>query len=189
MPRWVMVAGRKGRFLKRLFFSMTAGPMAMSFTGLMREEGLEIELQAGGKRSKKLLYMDEAPVLDITVPFVLAHQELYPGARFQVEVFDPKSMRNTTSYIEVLGSEALSLNGKLVAATHIRRSSGQVELDTWFDKQGRVLKEEAQGGLLLLRQGKQQALSDEQGASFPSDDIKDWQKMLTPGGMGESEEK
>ncbi len=179
----------KNRYLKSLFFSMTAGPIALSFSGIMGPGGLEIDLEAAGKRSRRLVSMDEPPVLDVTIPFVLAQQNLYPGARFEVRVFDPRSMHNTTSFIEVLGSEALSMDGKLVAVTHVRRTSSQTKLDSWFDKTGRIVKEEANGGLLLLRQGEDQAKSRQKPSAYGSgvyvdDDSRDWLRMIAPHTVG-----
>jgi hypothetical protein len=137
----------------------------------------------GSSREATVAAMAEPALLDLALPYLLARQDLEPGARYRVPVFDPRTLSNQTQLIEVIGPEAVSHLGRLVAATHLRRSSAGLQLDSWLDPDGRVLKEQLQGGLELVNEGEEQATSGITGinANQAESAGTDWLRVLAPG--------
>lgn len=169
--------------LERFDFELRAGPVGMRVAGRMLAEGLELKIDIGGEGGRRLLPVDEPPLLDLTLPYLLARQNLAPGARYRVAVFDPRSLSNQPSLVEVIGPEAVKIEGRLVPATRLQRSSSGLQIDSWMDADGRLLKEQLEGGLVLLREDAERARNNIVGLKAGEADraAQDWMRALLPG--------
>ena len=155
-----MVLGADMR-LASLDFGMRAGPVRIQATGRVVPEGLELKVDIGGQPGERVLPMAEAPVFDLTLPYLLARQDLQPGDRYRVSVFDPQTLSNREAVVEVVGPEAVpDESGRLVPAMHLRRRAAGLALDSWVDARGRVYREQMEGGLTLVRTDREQATRD-----------------------------
>ncbi len=147
--------------LAHLEFSMRAGPVSIRAEGQMVPGGLSLQVDIGGQPGEQVLPMEEAPLFDLALPYLLAKRDLRPGERFRVTVFDPQTLSNRESVVEVIGPEAVQdEDGKLVPAVHLRRSAAGLSLDSWVGASGRVFKEQMEGGLTLLRSTQERATQD-----------------------------
>ncbi len=145
--------------LEKFEFSLRAGPLQMQARGRMTGQGIEVWLIVGGESRKRLVPMAEPPLFDLAVPYLIARQDLNAGARFRMTVFDPQTLTNRPRVVEVVGPEAVPSGGKLVPAVHLRSTTAGLRLDSWIDADGRLLKEQIQGGLVLRREEPEQAKS------------------------------
>ena len=136
--------------LVRFDFQMRAGPLSTEAEGRWTGKALEIEAGLGFRKVLRRLPMDQAPVFDLTLPAVLVQQDLSSGQRYRVALFDPQSLSQQPAIIEVVGPEALSLGGLMKPAIHFRRRVAGLQVDSWIDAKGRLLKEVVEGGLELL---------------------------------------
>ncbi|HOX45796.1 MAG TPA: hypothetical protein PK668_19505 [Myxococcota bacterium] len=140
-----------GRLLD-LDFGLQAGPVSVSARGRMDQAGLALELDLGGQRSASRLALAEAPLFDLALPYAILARDPQAGDRFRAVVFDPQTLSNRETTIEVVGPDALSLGGAMRPAYHLRRSAAGLTMDSWIDVGGAVLKEELPGGLVLQRE-------------------------------------
>jgi hypothetical protein len=153
---------RAGR-LESFEVDMQAGPVSMSARGRMVREGLAIELDLAGQRSSSRLALVEAPLFDLALPYAILARDPQAGDRFRAVVFDPQTLSNRETLVEVVGPDAVSLGGAMRPAYHLRRSAAGLQLDSWIDAAGGVLKEELPGGLVLLREDADWVKRDIQG--------------------------
>ncbi|MBW2700326.1 MAG: hypothetical protein JRF33_05865 [Deltaproteobacteria bacterium] len=136
--------------LEHFDFQMQAGPLSVEAEGRWTGKAIEIEAGLGSRKVVRRLEMDHSPVFDLTLPAVLVRQDLSSGQRYRVTLFDPQSLSHRPAIIEVVGPEALSLGGGMKPAIHFRRRVAGLQVDSWIDAKGRLLKEVVDGGLELM---------------------------------------
>jgi hypothetical protein len=163
------VAGLKQRFnttlqvdldddlrLRGFVVDVTAGPLVVRSEGRMEGERLILDLDLDGEKKRQVLSLQEPPWFDLTLPLLLASQDLRPGRRFRVTLFDPQSLSNQPVLVEVVALEALPVEGKLVPATHLTREFAGARFDFWIDERGRVLREDTPLGLSLRTESQEE---------------------------------
>jgi hypothetical protein len=140
-------------------FSLQAGPLAVKSHGQVNALGISVEINAAGESFRKTLPLTAKPVFDVALPRMLARQDLRPGRRFQIKLFDPQTLSNQSTVIEVIGRDAINVDGRLVAGIRLRRTQpGQKQTTTgqeiWIDEDGRLLQENISLGLVLRRESE-----------------------------------
>ncbi len=150
-------------------FNLYAGALQIASRGHLTAQGLSVEFEAAGETIRKTLPLTTKPVFDIALPRLLARQDLRPGSRFQIKLFDPQTLSNQPTVIEVVGRDAITVDGRLVAAIHLRRSQPErsqpvlipagTEQEFWIDEDGRLLQETISLGLTLRRESEATATS------------------------------
>jgi hypothetical protein len=150
-------------------FNLYAGALQMVSRGRVTSQGLAVEFDAAGQTIRKTLPLTTKPVFDIALPRLLARQDLRPGSRFQIKLFDPQTLSNQPTIIEVVGRDALTVDGRLTAAIHLRRSQPErsqpllvpadAEQELWIDEDGHLLQETISLGLTLRRENEATATS------------------------------
>ncbi len=164
------------------------GFMDVSLKGNMLGDNLSIELTIGDAKTRRNLSMRQSPVVSMLLPMLLAKQNLQPGQRYRLRVFDPLSFTNSYVVVEVVGIEAVDAGGGLVPAYHVRRKFMGRLVDSWIDEQGEILKEEyAQLGLSFRREDPAKAQVDPAGLDLVGDreQVMTWLQALV-GGRGDS---
>ena len=152
--------------LDRFRLKLQAGPLESRVIGHRKGDRLAVELQLGDRPIKKEWILKEPPLLDFALPRLLMKQDLRPGRRYQVTVFDPQSLSNQPAVIEVIGREAFSAQEGLIPAVHLRRQAGASFIDSWIDERGRVLKIKHAYGLILRRDEKGEAGQESYGRTL-----------------------
>jgi transglutaminase-like putative cysteine protease len=128
---------------------------------------LELEIDAGGDRQSLSLPTDGPVVLPQVMPIHFAlGEDPRPGSRYGFEVFDPSIMERQRVTIEVLGQETMIIpdsvdldgSGGYVVQTedtvptwHVRQEFGGVELESWLDPDGMVVKATSPMGYTIER--------------------------------------
>ncbi|MGD2151987.1 MAG: transglutaminase-like domain-containing protein [Gemmatimonadales bacterium] len=129
---------------------------------------LELEIDAGGDRQNLALPTDGPVVLPQVMPMHFAlGEDPQPGSRYRFDVFDPSIMERQRVTIEVLGQETMILpdsveydgsTGGYVVQTedtiptwHVRQEFGGVELESWLDPDGMVVKATSPMGYTIER--------------------------------------
>lgn len=158
-------------YMESFDFELRTGILDMTASGRMEAGRLQVEVDLGGEKSKKAWPLDEPPLFDLAVPKMLAQRNLRSGQRYRVTVFDPQSMSNRETLIEVIGREAVDVQGVLVPGIHLRQEVGGAgfggsafteasadrQVDTWIGEQGEVLRQDYGFGLTLRRAGREEA--------------------------------
>jgi hypothetical protein len=94
---------------------------------------------------------------------------LRPGEERHYSIFNPVSGKTETISVTTIGSETLSLKGQTQTVTKVAERFGGTTVHAWLDQEGRVVKEEAALGLVMLRESKEDALGSGWQDSTPLD--------------------
>jgi len=172
--------------LNKFEFEAQGGTLSFGIKGKMKKEGLLTEIHLGAQSYKQLWPMDQAPLFNLVVPKLLALQELRQGLRYKMTVFAPQSLSNQPTIFEIVGTEAISLQGILVPVIHFRSVSNNLQLDTWMDEYGVVLREEYPFGLLLKKEEQAQATEgiDSLAPEAKELDLDKLRQLLIPNSFG-----
>ena len=116
------------------------------------------QITTGGETSSFSFPLREPIYLPATTQMALRHTTLQPGEERRFSIFNPLSMRPDTVSITTIGPETLLLNGKTLTATKIAEHFAGTTVHAWLDQDGKVVKEEAPLGLVLIRESQEDAL-------------------------------
>ncbi|HUU00849.1 MAG TPA: hypothetical protein VM425_05340 [Myxococcota bacterium] len=142
---------RQGSF-SSFRLSMDTALLPVEIAGRLEGKYLSVSMQMGSETTRRKIKLVEAPIFDFALPRLLAAQDLSPGRRYSVVLFDPQSLGNKRTLIEVLGPEAKKTRRGLQSAIHLRRNAGGLVLDSWIDEKGNVIAEQTALGLELRRE-------------------------------------
>jgi transglutaminase-like putative cysteine protease len=147
------------------------GPVRVSGTVAGRHVSLTLDTPSGTQREERDL--DEAPVLTVNLPRLLAARGLHAGTEQQVVVFDPATLRSERVTIAVGRREIVNVSAAMAgsgaaAGTYreVRRPmpAFRVELSiaglttsSWITDTGDVVREESQLGLMSVQESPETA--------------------------------
>ena len=163
----------RGFMVKSFAFSLDPGTGPIEVAGSVdgRRIRLTTTTSAGTHTDERIA--DEPPVLMVNLARRLAGAGLTPGARHQLTMFDPATLRSAPLVVEVGRRENVTIDVPGVIRVGGRRVSGiggqripafRVELDfsglrttAWVTDTGEVVKEESPMGLVTVRETPERA--------------------------------
>lgn len=163
----------RGFMVKSFAFSLDPGTGPIEVAGSVdgRRIRLTTTTSAGTRTDERIV--DEPPVLMVNLARRLAGAGLTPGARHQLTMFDPATLRSAPLVVEVGRRENVTIDVPGVIRVGRRRVSGiggqripafRVELDfsglrttAWVTDTGEVVKEESPMGLVTVRETPERA--------------------------------
>ena len=119
---------------------------------------MTFSVTSGGTTSEKRLKLNRAPVISAALKYSIMKDGLRPGRVYERAVFDPMTMSNRTATVEVLDREPVSAAGREYDCYRMRVTYMGVTMTAWLDEQGRTVKEESPGGMVLVMEDREQAL-------------------------------
>ncbi len=133
-------------------FQMRSDVVSMEVLGEVEGQSVHLEIDSAGKRQEKVLHLRRAPYLFLNLrPFLVSHG-LEAGKSFRVPVVLPSTLSNADAVLTVEGEEEIRVNGGSQQAFRIRVSYAGMEATSWYDREGRVLKEVSPMGLTMVRE-------------------------------------
>ncbi len=144
--------------LTHFSFRLVSSGTVFQVTGEVVGQELRGQIRTGGERSPFSFPLREPLYLPDTTQMALRNTALQPGEERQFSIFNPLSMRPDTIGITVIGPETLSLKGKTQTVTKIAERFNGATVHAWLDQEGKVVKEEAHMGFILLRESRDEAL-------------------------------
>ena len=144
--------------LTHFSFRLLTDGAVFQVTGDVADRELRGEITTGGEASPFAFPLHEPLYLPDTVQMALRTTTLPPGEERQFSIFNPLSLRPDTIGITAIGPETLSLQGKTQTVTKVAERFNGTTLHAWIDQEGKVVKEEATMGLVLLRESREEAL-------------------------------
>jgi len=142
----------KRQVFQRFELKLQAGPLKGQLNGKLDQGKLVVTINLGAETIEKIWPLDGPPIFNFALPKLLAQYDLRKGRRFRVTVFDPQTLTNQATEIEVIGPEVLKTSQGLKSTIRLRRSLAGNNLDTWIDEAGMVLQEEYALGLMLRKE-------------------------------------
>jgi transglutaminase-like putative cysteine protease len=145
-------------FILRSFtFSLDPGTGKVEVSGRVVGRNLELSIRnASGARSETRT-LAEAPALSLNLARQIALQRLKVGARFQIAVFDPATLRNSDMDIEVVKREVLFIAGQPLPVYRLETRFSGLKASTWMTELGEVVREESPMGLIVVKESQAQA--------------------------------
>ncbi len=131
------------------------------FRALGQVEGgkVRIEVRTGSSVEKKVL--ETKGVLYITgmVGPVLLQQGIKANKTYSFQSFDPTLLSIVQTEVTVKGQDSLQIGDSSFVAYKIESSLLGLTSTTWFDKNGRTLKEESPPGITMIKEPPEKALA------------------------------
>jgi len=172
-------------------FSLESGAGTFAAQGEVAGDTLlTVDVQAGGAPNQVSFRVSEAPIFAAALPIRVAVGEgLEVGRSLRVSVFDPSTLATRTVEVTVLEYDTLAVpdsaswnpdTGRWTAARfdsipawRVAEAYGGVEVESWIDGDGRILKASSPLGFTMVRteyELARQALADAEGQPAVLDD-------------------
>jgi transglutaminase-like putative cysteine protease len=144
--------------LRSFEFSLDPGTGAVQVSGTVEGTRLDLTVATPSGRRQESRELPEVPALSLSVPRRLAAAGLRAGARHQLSLFDPATLRNAPLVIDVEEREVVSAAGRPVPAFRVRSQFGGITSFSWITDTGEVVKEESPLGLVVVRETQERAV-------------------------------
>jgi hypothetical protein len=160
--------------LQDFSFRLVSSGVVFEVSGKVLDNGtsgreLRGQVLSGGNPSPFSFPLREPLYLPATTQMMLRGVSLQPGEERQYSIFNPLSAKTETINVTTIGPETLTLKGQQLAVTKVAERFGGTTVHAWLDQEGKVVKEEAALGLVLLRENQEDALGGGWEDSTPLD--------------------
>jgi hypothetical protein len=155
--------------LTRFDFRLLSSGLTFRASGAVQAQTLYGQMSTGGEASFFSFPLHSPIYLPAATQLALRNALLREGDERRFSVFNPLSMRTETMTVAVVGPETLTLKGQLQKTTKVMERFGETTAHAWLDADGKVVKEEASLGMVLLRESEQEALGGGWQDSTPFD--------------------
>lgn len=160
--------------LQDFSFRLVSSGVVFEVSGKVFDNGtsgreLRGEVLSAGNPSPFSFPLREPLYLPATTQMMLRGVSLQSGEERQYNIFNPLSAKTETINVIAIGLETLTLKGQQLAVTKVAERFGGTTVHAWLDQEGKVVKEEASLGLVLLRENREDALGGGWEDSTPLD--------------------
>lgn len=142
--------------LKQFVFSLRSPMSSFKAQGQVVQDKLQI-LWFVGKRKVRMKVPYRPSMLPSVLRPYIAAQKPPPGKKLKAVLFDPQSRSYIESVITVEGYDDIVIKGKKYRALRLRQRYRNMALMAWIDDDGKIVKEQAPGGMMLLRESAKDA--------------------------------
>lgn len=149
----------RGFAVRSFRFSLDPGTGAVEVSGRLEGRRLDLTIATPGGQRTESREMDQVPALSLNVPRRLAAAGLVAGARHELSLFDPATLRNAPMTIDVEAREVVRAADRPVPAFRLRSHFAGITSLSWVTDTGEVVKEESPLGLVVVRETREQALN------------------------------
>ena len=138
-------------------FRMRSDVVSMEVLGEVTGRTVNLKIDSAGKTQKKVLRLRRTPYLFLNLRPYLVSEGLEAGKSFRVPVVLPSTLSQAEAVLTVEGEEEIRIDGETREAFRIQVSYAGMEATSWYDREGRVLKEVSPMGLTMIRETAGQA--------------------------------
>lgn len=150
-------------FTLKSFEFMLFANLSMKAKGEVRGNELHLEISSGESINRSIIPLKEIPYLSSGLKPLILSEGLVVGKRFRQTLFDPSTMSSTPIEIVVEGKEKVILKDKKIECYRIRSSFKGITIRSWIDEEGTTIKEESPLGLILVKESKADAITENWG--------------------------
>jgi hypothetical protein len=133
-------------------FRMRSDVVSVVVLGEVEGKTVNLKIDSAGKTQKKVLRLRRPPYLFLNLRPYLVSDGLEAGKSFRVPVVLPSTLSQADAVLTVEGEEEIRIDGETREAFRIQVSYAGVEATSWYDREGRVLKEVSPMGLTMIRE-------------------------------------
>ena len=156
---WVATTCRtdKAFALTSFSFRMRSDVVSMEVLGEVSGQIVTLKIDSAGKTREKVLRLRRPPYLFLNLRPYLVSDGFEVGKSFRVPVVLPSTLSQADAVLTVEGEEEIRIDGETREAFRIQVSYAGMEATSWYDREGRVLKEVSPMGLTMMRETAGQA--------------------------------
>jgi hypothetical protein len=149
--------------LKSFEFRMFSNLFSFQAKGKIKGNELRMDLLSGGSVKQSVIPLREIPCLASSLKPMMLADGLIVGKKLSYNVFDPSTMSTTPVEVLVEGIEEVALRDKRIECYRLKSTFKGIALRSWIDEDGSTIKEESPLGLMLLKESKADALTENWG--------------------------
>ncbi len=149
----------RGLALEHFEFEIESGRFRFRARGRVLGGILSVDTESAGAQSRIDIPATKEIRPVAALSEVLAHADLTPGTRYELDAFDPASLARVTVQAEVIGPDDLQLLDETVIATRITLNFRGMIQTAWIDRSGELLRERGLLGMRLEKTTRDQALA------------------------------
>jgi hypothetical protein len=138
-------------------FRMRSDVVSVEVLGEVSGRTVNLKIDSAGKTREKLLRLRRPPYLFLNLRPYLVSDGLEAGKSFRVPVVLPSTLSQADAVLTVEGEQSIRIGGETRKAFRIQVSYAGMEATSWYDHEGRVLKEISPMGLTMIREAAGQA--------------------------------
>jgi len=140
-------------------FRLTSGVISLSVSGTVQGPRMRLNIFTGGKNEFRYIPLKEPPVLANSIRYFLLKKGIKPGMHYSLPFFDPLTLSTRTMQVTVLDRESVEINGTHHDCYKVQTSFQGMTTSSWVNEQGETLREESPMGMVLVREGREQAMN------------------------------
>ncbi|MBU0481207.1 MAG: transglutaminase-like domain-containing protein [Proteobacteria bacterium] len=129
--------------LESPFYSMTA-------KGQVEGKTVRFTITTGKEEINDSVTLDHPPFLATNQRGYLLERKPEPGSKIRIPYFDPVSLSGKDTVLEYKGYEKILLAGRIHRLHHFTESFSGMQINSWLDDDGKVIKEESPAGFTFL---------------------------------------
>ena len=145
--------------LRSFTFRMRSAAVSLEVSGMVEGTVVRLEIRSDGSTRQEEIRLRRSPYLFLNLRPYLVREGLETGKSFRVPVVLPSTLSQADAVLTVEAEEEIRIHGESRQAFRIQVSYAGMEATSWYDPQGRVLKEVTPMGLTLVREPAGQAVS------------------------------
>jgi hypothetical protein len=144
--------------LSEFTFEVSSGRFSFSAEGSISDKVLTLTTDSTGSKQTFQLNLSDKIYFTSGIVQAAKSNDLRPGDRLTLNVFDPISMGREPIHLEILDQESISIGGQPIIATKISmKYKGAAQL-AWIDETGEILKEQGMLGITREKTTQEDAL-------------------------------
>jgi len=153
----------KDYLLQSFRFKLSSTEQTMSAEGKIKGKNLFLTSHIAGQTQETTIPLGEGAFLPASIESIVAKKGLRIGKEYKYQIFDPTTFMPCEITIKLGKKEIVSIHGKRHQARKVTLGFLNTESYLWINDDGKVLKEEAPGDIVMIREDKKQAIGFEKG--------------------------
>lgn len=137
---------------------------ALEIEGGVSNGVMKVEVRQGaeakGEGEERVIAVGGPLYFDVGPEMLLADRGLEVGRTITIQTFDPTTMGIASSTIEVAGHDTLDFHGERIGAWRLETEFAGLQLTSWVDREGSLIRSEAPLGITIDRESREKALEE-----------------------------
>ena len=143
--------------LERFEFRLKSEAVRMQVEGVVHPGVMLVKINNNGQFQEERILLSQPVHLPTSLEVFLIRQNPQPGQRFIFSLFDPTTLSQGKMEVEIEGIEMMKVGAETKPVLRMKGHFRGLTVHSWITEDGRVLREESPGGMILLAQHEAQA--------------------------------
>jgi hypothetical protein len=155
--------------LRRFHFRLTSGAYKISILGRrLNEKEFSVSTVTGNRQEKRIVEIPDDVILYSPMT-EMGLKSMKPGQEMTIKTLDPASMTPSTLIVRAVQREPFMHRGKEIEAMRLETDYQGVTIQSWMDRDGKLLKQETPFGWSMVSCSAEEAVLKKGKESFSGD--------------------